>query len=537
MKRLASEPRKPGGTQKRLGISSTIHPREVRTTVRPHVTRHGSVRGRAERLADTVDRRLVPRWTRRRSQPIDGLLVKLTEAADRSRLWLVLAAAGAAFGGRRGRRAAEYGVLALTFTSAAVNGPLKLLVRRHRPTPRRWLRRMPRTSSFPSGHAASAFAFAVAATRELPEAGGLLFPLATGVAYSRVYTGMHYPSDVIAGAMFGAAVGTATRPAAQAFGRDRAERSRAKEPRDLPEAVLVVSPHSGHSRKLGRARRALDHYGIHVAEELGIDHVDDLTQLLRTEAGEDRLVIAAGGDGTIGAVAGRLVDADNLLGILPLGTGNDFARSVGIPMNPRRAAKTMATGQVSDVDLGRLVRTGQPPKYFAHAATVGLNVDFAKVATRASVRARLGRLTYLAAAAYTLSQSPAFTCVLRHDGINEELALLQLSVISAPVIGGSMGLNLRGPYADHHRLDLLAVEDVPAWKILRAGLFLLLGIQRSAEGVRSTQVDGLIVDSDHPLGLAVDGELDGDLPGRFEAVAGAIHVLTPRGSDQITQTA
>ena len=170
------------------------------------------------------------------------------------------------------------------------------------------------------------------------------------------------------------------------------------------EAVLVTSPHAGRSRKLERARRALDRDTIVVAEELEIEHVDRLPELLRTPGGEPRLVIAAGGDGTVGSVAGRLAGADNALGILPLGTGNDFARSLDIPLNPRRAARLLVSGEISSVDLGRLTRPGQPPVYFAHAATVGLNVDFAKLATRASVRGRLGRLTYLAAAVYALRE-------------------------------------------------------------------------------------------------------------------------------------
>ena len=87
------------------------------------------------------------RWTRRRAQPIDQLLVGLSRAADHSKLWLVLAAVAASFGGTRGRRAAEHGVLALAFTSAIVNGPLKLLIGRRRPSPRRRIRRMPRPST------------------------------------------------------------------------------------------------------------------------------------------------------------------------------------------------------------------------------------------------------------------------------------------------------------------------------------------------------------------------------------------------------
>jgi diacylglycerol kinase (ATP) len=190
----------------------------------------------------------------------------------------------------------------------------------------------------------------------------------------------------------------------------------------------VTSPHAGRSRKLSRARRALDRDQIRVAEVLEIEHLDRLPELLRTPDGEPRLVIAAGGDGTVGSVAGRLAGSENPLGILPLGTGNDFARSLGIPLNPRRAARLLATGEISPVDLGRITLAG-PPRYFTRAATVGLNVDFAKLATRASVRGRLGRL-----AVYAVRGRTTFKCTLQHDGVADELDLLQLSVISAPVM-------------------------------------------------------------------------------------------------------
>ena len=452
----------------------------------------------------------------------------LSRAADRSPLWLVLAAVGASFGGRRGRRAAANGVLALAFTSATVNGPFKWLVGRHRPTAQRRIHRRLHTSSFPSGHSASAFAFAVAATRELPEAGPLLLPLAATVAYSRVYLEVHYPSDLAAGAAFGTGAGMAARSAARRLGLSAGEVAQVSVPGLPSEALLVVSPHAGRSGGLARARGALDEAGIHVAEELDIEHVDRLPGLIRTTDGEARLVIAAGGDGTVGSVAGHLVGTDSVLGILPLGTGNDFARALGIPINPRRAGEQLATGEISSVDLGRLTRDGQAPAYFAHAATVGLNVDFAKLATDASLRARLGRLTYLAAFLYAARESSPFHCSLQHDGVIEELDLLQLSVISAPVIGGALGLNVRSPYPDDHRLDVLAVEDVPPPTMFRAGLFLLLGIKRTVPGVRGLHVERLGVGSQHPLGLALDGELDGSLPGEFEAVAGAVRVVTPR---------
>ena len=192
----------------------------------------------------------------------------LTRAADHSVLWGALAAGAASLGGTRGRRAAGHGVVAIAIASASVNGPMKLLFARRRPDSPRRLRRMPRTSSFPSGHSPSAFAFAVAATRELPEAGPVLFPLAAGVAYSRVYLGAHYPSDVIAGGAFGAAVGMAARAALRNVRLDLRTGAKSSATASSPsETVVATSSPVGRRRRPARLRRTLDSQRVHVVQE------------------------------------------------------------------------------------------------------------------------------------------------------------------------------------------------------------------------------------------------------------------------------
>jgi membrane-associated phospholipid phosphatase len=145
----------------------------------------------------------------RRSRYLDQALVAVTRAASYSRLWLLIAGGMAVVGGAPARRAALRGVAALTIASALSNGPAKLLARRRRPVSRSRppLIRMPRSTSFPSGHAASAFAFATGTCGELPGLAPVLVPLACAVAYSRVHTGVHYPSDVAAGAAIGVVCG------------------------------------------------------------------------------------------------------------------------------------------------------------------------------------------------------------------------------------------------------------------------------------------------------------------------------------------
>lgn len=156
-----------------------------------------------------LDRCLMRRSHRARSPWLDHALVELTRAANYSRLWLLIAVAIAACGGGQGRRAAGRGIVAIAIAAAVANGPAKLLVRRRRPSRLSLptLIHMPRSTSFPSGHSAAAFAFATGACAELPVLTPMLVPLAVAVAYSRVHTGVHYPSDVAAGAVIGVGSG------------------------------------------------------------------------------------------------------------------------------------------------------------------------------------------------------------------------------------------------------------------------------------------------------------------------------------------
>jgi membrane-associated phospholipid phosphatase len=145
---------------------------------------------------------------------LDRAMRRLSRSADRSRLWLGIAAA-LALTGPAGRRSATRGVLAIGVTSALVNLGVKSMSGRRRPdrsgagVPGVRQVRMPTSSSFPSGHSASAFAFATAISRDSPWTALAIQFLAGSVAYSRVHTGVHYPGDTVAGALIGAGTGQA----------------------------------------------------------------------------------------------------------------------------------------------------------------------------------------------------------------------------------------------------------------------------------------------------------------------------------------
>jgi len=177
--------------------------------------RHVGVQ-RGLRLLGHLDRAAYRTVAQLATPPLDRPLRWVSDFADFSKPWFLAAGVLAAFGGARGRRAAATGLAAIGLNSLLVNQPMKRAGARRRPnrtqlavTENRWVR-MPLSTSFPSGHSASAAAFAASVGRLLP---GLRLPLrvAAGiVAFSRLYTGVHYPGDVVVGAALGTIVGRAT---------------------------------------------------------------------------------------------------------------------------------------------------------------------------------------------------------------------------------------------------------------------------------------------------------------------------------------
>ena len=182
---------------------------------------------------------------------------------------------------------------------------------------------------------------------------------------------------------------------------------------------------------------------------------------------------------------------------------------------------------MSSVDAGKLTRDGEAPRHFVHAAAAGLNVEFARFATRADLRARLGRLTYAVAAALALRERPVLRCRIEHEGGTESLDLVHLSVINAPIFGGFLGLKLPHAAPDDRMLDVMIVEHLPMRRLLRSALYPALGVHRSIRGFRLLRVPGLTVQSGEPIDVTLDGEIAGRIPGRFEVVPSGLRVITP----------
>ncbi|WPW32390.1 phosphatase PAP2 family protein [Streptomyces atratus] len=286
----------------------------------------------------------------------EPVLPRLSRSADHGLLWFGAAAGLAALGGSaRARRAALRGIASLAVASAAINTIGKGAVRRERPLLDavpviRQLRRQPFTTSFPSGHAASAAAFATGVALESKGWGAMVAPLAAAVAASRVYTGVHYPSDVLAGAVVGAGAALALRGVVPTRGQLPAPGRPPGHAPALPageDLVVVVNEESGTAT----ATASLVRNALPRAEVVECAP-EELSAELEKAARRGRALGICGGDGTVNRAAAVAAAHGLPLAVFPGGTLNHFAYDLGIETVDDVCA-ALTAGDAVRVDLGR----------------------------------------------------------------------------------------------------------------------------------------------------------------------------------------
>ncbi len=259
----------------------------------------------------------------------DRLLPRLSRSANHGLLWFGTAAAMAAVGGPRARRAAVRGVASLALASATINTLGKRSVRRPRPlldsVPlMRQLKRQPITTSFPSGHSASAAAFATGVALESGGWGAAVAPVAGAVALSRVYTGVHFPGDVAVGAALGVGAAFAVRGLAS-FRRPRTPgRTRAAAPA-LPggEGLVVVAEFDAGERAEA-LREALPR------AEFVVCDATELPAELEKAADRGRAIGVCGNDAAVNVAAAVALRHALPLAVLPGGASGRFAYEIGV---------------------------------------------------------------------------------------------------------------------------------------------------------------------------------------------------------------
>jgi diacylglycerol kinase family enzyme/membrane-associated phospholipid phosphatase len=341
---------------------------------------------------ERVDLTLFRRAARWHAPVLDAVLPKLTRSANKSVLWGAIGVLLHLFGGRFGRRAALRGVFSIALTSFVTNIPAKFFWRRARPkideVPQiRRLAKLPTSTSFPSGHAAAAFAFSTGVALEKPAVGVPLLGLAGVVAYSRVYVGVHYPSDVVGGALIGAGVAIATRrlwPVAP----DEPARARpaSVELGERPDAdgrglAIVVNPDAGS----GFAGPPTDELRERLPGAEIIETSEDLTvqDALEKAAAAGGAIGVVGGDGTVNAATQTALETGKPLVVFPGGTLNHFARDIGLE-SVDDAVASVESGSAVGVDVGMIA--GRP---FLNTASFGSYVEL--VDARERLERKIGK--------------------------------------------------------------------------------------------------------------------------------------------------
>jgi diacylglycerol kinase family enzyme/membrane-associated phospholipid phosphatase len=443
-------------------------------------------------------------------------------AANHSLLWFAI---GAVLAARRGagRKAAARGVLAIAAASATANGVLKPLLPRRRPAAAelpayQTIRNPPTSSSFPSGHAASAAAFMTAVAMESPKLGLAVAPLAASVAYSRVHVGVHWASDVVAGAALGSGIALATHRWWPMRRTDEALARPLDAVPELPDGkglVLVSNQRSGDPNYDPAADLEKALPAAVVLRATVEDDIDDQLEAAVAERdGWVRAIGVAGGDGSVAAAATVAGRRGLPLVVVPTGTLNHFARDVGV-YDMQEAVDATGAGEAVAVDLGVVdVHPGPDSdavlreRYFLNTASLGSYPDLVRLRER--WQGRWGKWPAFAAALVVVLRR-AEPVRIKVDG--RWLSVWLLFIGNGPYHPRGMVPAWR-PSLDSGLLDVRWLRADIRFSRLRAVVALVLGALGHSRVYHQREVGELDIELAVPGMLATDGEVV-EKAGRF----------------------
>ena len=232
-------------------------------------------------------------------------------------------------------------------------------------------------------------------------------------------------------------------------------------------------------------------------------------------------VVIAGGDGTLNAAAPALVTTGLPLGIIPAGTANDLARTLGLPLDMEAAADVIAAGHRKTIDLGDV----NGHKFF-NVASVGLSADLARELSGESKR-RFGRLSYALTAAKVLSKARPFHAVIVSGDEQVRVKTMQVAIGNGRYYGGGMAVEQTAEI-DDGQFDLYSLEFAQVWKLLAVAYDFRKGRHVLWREVRAARGTSFEIRTRKPRPVNADGELVTFTPARFELLRNAISVFAPK---------
>jgi YegS/Rv2252/BmrU family lipid kinase len=288
------------------------------------------------------------------------------------------------------------------------------------------------------------------------------------------------------------------------------------------EAALIVNTKSrAGAESFSQAKEVICKAGFVLAASHEIHHGPELPEAVRQEIAAGRkLLIIGGGDGSISSASGLLAHRDVVLGVLPLGTANSFARGLGIPLDLKGAIGVLADGVVEHVDLGRI---GE--RYFTNGASIGLPA-LVGMSTPSGLKRRWGRGAYVLTAAAKFLQYKPFGCVIEVDARKQMFDALEVRIANGSFQGGVLVSRAANPKSGMVLIRIVVGRS--KWKLAKewARLALRLPLDRASTRTIICPRFKIMTVPNQPV--AIDGEVVAAIPTDVSVDAHALQVVVPR---------
>lgn len=250
------------------------------------------------------------------------------------------------------------------------------------------------------------------------------------------------------------------------------------------------------------------------------DRPDQLPAAIREHAGQVNRVILAGGDGTVNLALDALMEAKLPVGLLPLGTANDLARSLDIPEDLEEAANIIVRGHSRRIDVARANDVS-----FINAIGMGLGPQMTREMD-SETKSRFGVLAYLIGIARAFRRQRTFAARVEGDRGRAEGQFIQITVANGIHYGGGMTV-ADDAKLDDGKLDVLLVPRQSHWLLLANALRFKLGQTRNADNITHWRCHQLSIETDRELEVTADGEFLTSTPVECEVIPGALDFYAP----------
>ena len=288
-------------------------------------------------------------------------------------------------------------------------------------------------------------------------------------------------------------------------------------------ALLLINRRAGRGAPaLSQAVESLHHLDFELITA-PVKNAQHIAARIQQYGPQLDLVIVGGGDGTLNAAVDSLVQYQLPLGILPLGTANDLARTLSIPTSTPEACRVIAAGHTKPIDLGWV-----NGKHFFNVASLGLSVHLTESLSRGTKR-RWGALAYAFKAVQLLRQTRPFRAEIRSQGAVIPVKTIQIAIGNGRYYGGGMAVT-DDAAIDDQRLDLYSLELQHWWQAFPLLWRLPRGQQRVLPWVRVLHGHEIEIVTPKSLRINTDGELTVSTPARFRVIPRALTVYVPQPS-------